>query len=54
MDPRERIGNNHLLRIKREQAALLRKQAAPPASALSGKSKKAMLKEKRNQKLEQR
>ena len=45
----KRISNNHMLRIKREQAARLRQLEAQenPASLLSGKAKKAALKEKR-------
>ena len=45
----KRISNNHMLRIKREQAARLRQLEAQenPASLLSGKAKKAAIKEKR-------
>ena len=45
----KRLSNNHMLRIKREQAARVRQLEAQenPASLLSGKAKKAFLKEKR-------
>jgi len=51
-----RIGNNHMLRVKREQAARLRQleRQDAPSSALSGKAKKQMLKEKRARKREQK
>jgi endonuclease/exonuclease/phosphatase family metal-dependent hydrolase len=52
----KRLGNNHMLRVKREQAARLRQleRQDAPASALSGKAKKHMLKEKRARKREQK
>lgn len=52
----KRIGNNHMLRVKREQAARLKQleRQDSPASALSGKAKKQMLKEKRARKREQK
>jgi len=47
-----RLGNNHLLRVKREQAARIRQLQAQdaPSSLLSGKAKKAVLKERRAKK----
>lgn len=52
----KRIGNNHMLRVKREQAARLRQLEAQdaPSSVLSGKAKKQMLKERRARKREQK
>ena len=51
-----RLGNNHMLRVKREQAARLKQLEAQnaPSSLLSGKAKKAFLKEKRVKKREKK
>ena len=51
-----RLGNNHMLRVKREQAARLKQLEAQnaPSSLLSGKAKKAFLKEKRAKKREKK
>ena len=50
----KRISNNHMLRIKREQAARLKQLEAmeSPGSLLSGKAKKTLIKVKRAKKRE--
>lgn len=52
----KRLSNNHMLRVKREQAARLRQleRQEAPSSLLSGKAKKQLLKEKRARKREQK